>query len=72
MTTEQNMNTQDDADLFEVSMDAATEKASAFIQSFVGQQGGLRALGLTTMVADRKSTRLNSSHSQQSRMPSSA
>jgi len=50
MTTEQNLNTQADADLFEVSMDTATEKASAFIQSFVGQGGGLRALGMTTMV----------------------
>ena len=30
------------------------------------------ALGLSFEEADRKSTRLNSSHSQQSRMPSSA
>ena len=28
--------------------------------------------GLTEVIKDRKSTRLNSSHSQQSRMPSSA
>ena len=36
-----------------------------------GQELRLNATGLTTP-PDRKSTRLNSSHSQQSRMPSSA
>ena len=43
----------------------------------LGAGGAYEAVGLgvrvaTELVRDRKSTRLNSSHSQQSRMPSSA
>ena len=48
--------------------------ASASVQ--LARDGKLRALGVTTTqrapMADRKSTRLNSSHIQKSRMPSSA
>ena len=39
---------------------------------FNGVVGGTRTLGVMDINGDRKSTRLNSSHSQQSRMPSSA
>ena len=38
----------------------------------LGQYGILALMGIIYFVPDRKSTRLNSSHSQQSRMPSSA
>ena len=38
----------------------------------VTMTGALNCLDITVSTGDRKSTRLNSSHSQQSRMPSSA
>ena len=40
--------------------------------AFAKMQGGPSGTNFAGMVVDRKSTRLNSSHSQQSRMPSSA
>ena len=44
-----------------------------FIGCLLGTMiGVLPGLGPIATIADRKSTRLNSSHSQQSRMPSSA
>ena len=46
-----------------VRIDDYVEKASS---------ENMPALALTDLNKDRKSTRLNSSHSQQSRMPSSA
>ena len=38
----------------------------------IGDRAAVRTALRTTMVQDRKSTRLNSSHIQKSRMPSSA
>ena len=47
--------------------------ATVFIQSKVPEHAELHTLlSMITPLGDRKSTRLNSSHSQQSRMPSSA
>ena len=49
--------------------------AECVIQDWQGQEVGKTSVDLKVAKpenADRKSTRLNSSHSQQSRMPSSA
>ena len=48
-----------------------TKKHKAAIVTAASQVFGL-AMGIILLISDRKSTRLNSSHSQQSRMPSSA
>ena len=50
---------------------AAVIWGSAFIGQVKGMDG-VGPLAFTGLRLDRKSTRLNSSHSQQSRMPSSA
>ena len=39
---------------------------------FLGPFGAMAGLGVGLLIADRKSTRLNSSHERRSRMPSSA
>ena len=51
--------------------EAAQTAANAQLQAarMAAEEARFRPVGVTT---DRKSTRLNSSHSQQSRMPSSA
>ena len=60
-------------------MDEIPEIHIELIQGAPGQSSGAGQIGVAPMapaianaVLDRKSTRLNSSHSQQSRMPSSA
>ena len=55
--------------------DALVEEGLAIGRAFAGRRSlpdRLRTLSSTHELRDRKSTRLNSSHSQQSRMPSSA
>ena len=50
----------------------AREQAILEAASRLAGERGVRAVTLTDIAADRKSTRLNSSHQVQSRMPSSA
>ena len=54
----------------------SVERAFALLEAMAeaGGEAGITELAATTdlPLPDRKSTRLNSSHSQQSRMPSSA
>ena len=49
----------------EIELKRFSEKTSRFVKKF-------KTIFLYGELGDRKSTRLNSSHSQQSRMPSSA
>ena len=49
-----------------------TGMLTAYDWEFVNQAKELRGYAVAKILEDRKSTRLNSSHSQQSRMPSSA
>ena len=60
--------------LFETGQRNVTENSGEFTknQNIRGLISGARARIMSCGHADRKSTRLNSSHSQQSRMPSSA
>ena len=51
--------------------EAMAQNANAMVDGIVWQTIAL-SLGCAAIIVDRKSTRLNSSHSQQSRMPSSA
>ena len=52
----------------------ALSAASCFMRTFLrlAAEHGLEVLGYVSSGTDRKSTRLNSSHIQKSRMPSSA
>ena len=47
-------------------------KAELFNQLYLELKAGMASVALDGLPADRKSTRLNSSHVSQSRMPSSA
>ena len=49
-----------------------SRKAARLVNSEWADSLGVKIFDLRRDLADRKSTRLNSSHSQQSRMPSSA
>ena len=60
-------------DLVVIGVFAATAKLSTVLIAMVG--GGMNPVSLllkNVVFTDRKSTRLNSSHSRKSRMPSSA
>ena len=60
-------------ELFVILCEAPTEKLEAMKKSGYLHYWIIRTLcNMITPTGDRKSTRLNSSHSQQSRMPSSA
>ena len=64
-----------DADLAVVNSCTVTETSEAKLRSFVrrlARRGGAGRGGSGLETVDRKSTRLNSSHIQKSRMPSSA